>query len=271
MANCSAGMRRRGRYRLWWSLRTKDRGLAPLRRFEMNPDPADRLADGRLRRSDITRWRAAGIRRGRQRSAHLYAMRLDRETPWSWREPKEHAIRSILRTDNGSRPGKRQAQENPGNRWTPGDFCDAADSHGGTWSTDGNVYAVLDTTGKIWRIPADGGGPVVVADLSPSLLAYPQILPGASALLLTSALGGADETTIEVVSLKDGSRKVVGRGGTAARYLPNGYLVYVSGGTLFAVAFDAVRRETRGAPVAIRHRQRRVQISFGKWNSRVSP
>jgi hypothetical protein len=68
---------------------------------------------------------------------------------------------------------------------------------------------------------------------------------------LTSALGGADETTIEVLSLKDGSRKVVGRGGTAARYPGNGYIVYVSGGTLFTVAFDAVRRETRGAPVAI--------------------
>jgi hypothetical protein len=69
---------------------------------------------------------------------------------------------------------------------------------------------------------------MVVADLSPSLLAYPQVLPGAGARLLTSgALGGADQTTIEVLSLKDGSRKVVGRWGTAARYLPNGYIVYV--------------------------------------------
>jgi eukaryotic-like serine/threonine-protein kinase len=72
-------------------------------------------------------------------------------------------------------------------------LCNAGDSHGGTWSTDGNTYAVPDTTGKIWRIPANGGGPMVLADLSPSLLAYPQVLPGASALLLTSALGGADE------------------------------------------------------------------------------
>ena len=59
---------------------------------------------------------------------------------------------------------------------------------------------------------------MIVADLSPALLAYPQVLPGSTALLLTSVLGGG--TAIEVLSLKDGSRKVVGRGGTAARYTP---------------------------------------------------
>ncbi|MBZ5622046.1 MAG: hypothetical protein LAQ69_25455 [Acidobacteriia bacterium] len=130
-------------------------------------------------------------------------------------------------------------------------LCDASDSHGGSWGADGNIYAVLDTTGKVRRIPGNGGNPVTVADLSPGLLAYPQVLPGSTALLLTSVFGGG--TAIEVLSLKDGSRKVVARGGTTARYLPNGYLVYLTGGTLFAVAFDPARRETRGAPVAILH------------------
>ena len=92
---------------------------------------------------------------------------------------------------------------------------------------------------------------MAVADLSPALLAYPQVLPGSTALLLTSVFGGG--TAVEVLSLNDGSRKVVARGGTAARYLPNGYLVYLSSGTLFAVPFDPARRETRGAPVAILH------------------
>lgn len=130
-------------------------------------------------------------------------------------------------------------------------LCAASDSHGGTWGVDGNIYAVLDTTGKVRRLPANGGDPVTVADLSPALLAYPQVLPDSTGLLLTSVFGGG--TAIEVLSLKDGSRKVVAPGGMAARYLPNGYLVYLSGGTLFAVAFDATRGETRGAAVPILH------------------
>ena len=38
------------------------------------------------------------------------------------------------------------------------------------------------------------------------------------------------------------------RGGTFGRYLPSGHLVYVNGGTLFAVPFDLDRLEVRGTP-----------------------
>ena len=42
-----------------------------------------------------------------------------------------------------------------------------------------------------------------------------------------------------VQSLKSGERKRLIAGGTDARYLPTGHLVYALGGTLFAVVFDS--------------------------------
>ena len=45
--------------------------------------------------------------------------------------------------------------------------------------------------------------------------------------------------------------KDIVRGGYYGRYLPNGYLVYIHQGSLFAMRFDAGGQETRGAAVAV--------------------
>jgi len=130
-------------------------------------------------------------------------------------------------------------------------LCDAADLLGGTWGDDNSIVAVLDQTGSLWRIPSEGGERTLVANIAPARPGWPQMLPGSEAVLFTEMQGGAEGAGIEVLSLKDRQRKTVARGGTYARYLPNGYLVYVSSGRLFAVAFDPIRQQTRGLPVAI--------------------
>jgi hypothetical protein len=64
-----------------------------------------------------------------------------------------------------------------------------------------------------------------------------------------------DSYTIEVLTLADGSRKVVARGGQSPRYLASsdgtGYLVYVNRATLFAIPFDLATLETRGTAVPV--------------------
>jgi hypothetical protein len=60
-----------------------------------------------------------------------------------------------------------------------------------------------------------------------------------------------DTAFIDVLSLKDRVRKTVARGGTAARYLPTGHLIYSNRNTMFAVPFDLAARETRGAAVPV--------------------
>ena len=51
--------------------------------------------------------------------------------------------------------------------------------------------------------------------------------------------------------LKTGERKTLVTGGSDARYVPTGHLVYALSGVLFAVPFDARRLEVRGGPVSV--------------------
>jgi hypothetical protein len=77
-------------------------------------------------------------------------------------------------------------------------------------------------------------------------------IPGAQAVVyaVIGALG-ADAATIEALSLRDGTRRTLVRGGTAPRYLSSGDLVYVNQGTLFAVKFDQGALAVRGLPVPV--------------------
>jgi dipeptidyl aminopeptidase/acylaminoacyl peptidase len=133
------------------------------------------------------------------------------------------------------------------------DLCSAPNFFGGSWGEDGSIIAALNLIGGLTRIPAEGGTPTPVTELAPGEITHrwPQILPGGRAVLFTASIstGGFDGASVEVVSLADHRRKTQVRGGTFGRYLPGGYLVYVSKSTLFAVPFDPEKLEVRGTPV----------------------
>jgi serine/threonine-protein kinase len=86
---------------------------------------------------------------------------------------------------------------------------------------------------------------------------WPQVLPGGQAVLFTVS-GNAtnfDVASIAVASLKDGTHKILERGGTYGRYVSasdgTGYLAFVNRGTLFAVPFDLQKLEVHGTPVPV--------------------
>jgi Tol biopolymer transport system component len=60
-----------------------------------------------------------------------------------------------------------------------------------------------------------------------------------------------DHAQIVVQSLKTGQRKVLVEGGSDARYLPSGHIVYALGGVLFAVPFNVQRLEVTGGPIPV--------------------
>jgi serine/threonine protein kinase/Tol biopolymer transport system component len=144
-------------------------------------------------------------------------------------------------------------------------LSDASSAEGGSWGEDGNIIAALGAEGGLFKIASGGGAPEEITGLQPGEVTHrwPQVLPGAKAVLFTSRAGyrgeaanallagGFDDADIEVISLPDHHRKTLVRGGTFGRYLPSGHLVYVSRGTLFAVPFDLERLELRGVPVAV--------------------
>jgi serine/threonine-protein kinase len=124
-------------------------------------------------------------------------------------------------------------------------------SAAGSWGEDGNIIASR-VSNVLLRIPAEGGMPVPVTELAAgeTRQSFPQVLPGGKAVLFTS-FASTVQTTIQVMSLGDRRRKTVHRGGTFARYLPSGHLVYLDQGTLFAVPFDLSRLEVSGTPVPV--------------------
>ena len=137
---------------------------------------------------------------------------------------------------------------------SPVTLCDATDLLGASWSEDGSIIATLNSTGTLWRVSAAGGTPTRVIDLSAEGISprWAQVLPGGTHVLFTAVRGpAADRANLEVLSVRDGTRKVVVRGGTFGRVLAPGLLAYVNQGALYAQPFDLRRLETTGpaAPV----------------------
>ncbi len=138
--------------------------------------------------------------------------------------------------------------------------CNSGASYtGGDWGDDGNIALSLGAHAGLSRVSSTGGNPVPVTELQGEERShrYPQVLPGSKAVLFTvqNANAGVDDSNIEVVTLADHRRKTLLHGGTFGQYVGasggKGYLTYVNRGTLFAVAFDAVKLETSGAPVPV--------------------
>ncbi len=89
-------------------------------------------------------------------------------------------------------------------------------------------------------------------------MVVPQSLPGGKAILFaacTTLGNAADGCNVEALTLGDGRRKILARGGHSPHYVPSsnglGYLIYLNKATLFAIPFDPVTLETRGTAVPI--------------------
>ncbi len=137
----------------------------------------------------------------------------------------------------------------------PATLCGTETVLGGTWGADDTIVMGGFTSG-LWRVSAAGGTSRKLAapDLSQSERAYlwPQLLPGGKSVLFTIWTGSSfDEARIAVADLETGQHRTIFEGGTDARYLPTGHLLYERGGSLLAVPFDAKRLRTKGSPVTV--------------------
>ena len=136
-------------------------------------------------------------------------------------------------------------------------LCETQDSRGGTWSDDGTIVFAPATTTGLSRVPAGGGTPEALTEIDSEKNErshrWPFFLPGGKHVLFIAQEGGVDyqDANIEVVSLETGERKVVHQGGTYARYLPTGHLVYLRDATLFAAPFDLGGLEVSGLPAPV--------------------
>ena len=138
--------------------------------------------------------------------------------------------------------------------------------YGGSWGPDDTI--LLGQTDGILRVSADGGTPALVIPAEAGeQMDGPQLLPdGESVLFSVTASTGPmrwDEAQIVVQSLATGERTVVWEGGSAARYVPTGHLVYALRDGLYAIAFDLDSLTVSGGPVPM---VADVQRAFGRAN-----
>ena len=123
-----------------------------------------------------------------------------------------------------------------------------------SWEAEGTI--LIGHNNGISRVSANAGTPeLLIQAREGEQLHGPRLLPDGDSMLFTATTvtGSArwDQADIVVQSLATGRRTTLVKGGSDARYLATGHLIYAVGDTLFAVPFDARRLQVRGAPVAV--------------------
>lgn len=138
-------------------------------------------------------------------------------------------------------------------------LCDCLQFRGGCWGADDNIIFTpaggsTDESG-LWKISASGGKKERLTTNDPNLGEYghfwPQILPGGKAVLFTNIGSGFDEHQIEVYSLVSNKRQSIFKGGSYARYIPTGHLIYARDETLYAVRFDIEQMKIIGPHIPV--------------------
>jgi len=136
-------------------------------------------------------------------------------------------------------------------------LCDAPNARGGDWGDNGLIVFAPGPATALFKVSSAGGTPEPFTALDNQNSAvthrWPQFLPGANDVLFTFSSTGLafDEADIVVYSTTSGKLKTVLHGGSYARYVPSGHLVYERNNTLFAVPFDLKRLEVTGSPAPV--------------------
>lgn len=145
----------------------------------------------------------------------------------------------------------------------PTTLCPLEGPRGLSWTEDGIVFGAQ---GKgILRASANGGEPeVLVALKGGEILSQPHLLPGGRAVLFTVNSSGNrefqswDTAKVVVQALPTGERKTLIEGGSDARYLRSGHIIFAFSGTLRAVTFDLGRLEVTSGAVPVLEGVRRA-------------
>jgi serine/threonine protein kinase/Tol biopolymer transport system component len=123
-------------------------------------------------------------------------------------------------------------------------LCECGRAFGASWGSDGTIV-FASKLGGLRRVSASGGKPDTLTHLDSGSgevsHRLPHVLPDGKAVLFTalpSLSRGWNEARIYAQSLVTGERTLLVEGGSDARYLPTGYLVFAREGKLMAVHFD---------------------------------
>ena len=130
-------------------------------------------------------------------------------------------------------------------------------TRGGAWLPDDSIVVAPTQTAALVRVSADGKSqPFTTLDVALGERAHlwPQAMPGGRQILFTIRRGTTtdmESADVGIVDVATGDRRILLKGAAFAQYSPSGHLLFVRGGTLFAVPMDPTAKEIRGTPTPI--------------------
>ncbi len=133
------------------------------------------------------------------------------------------------------------------------------------WDDSGILFTQF---GKgLMRVSADGGAQAAIVRLTDkdgTALQSVQLLPDGDTVLFSLARADAwysnvwQKADVFIQSIRTGERKTVVEGGSDARYVPTGHLIYIVDGTLMAAPFDLDRKQVTAGQMPVIEGVRRV-------------
>ena len=146
-------------------------------------------------------------------------------------------------------------------------ICSADEVFGMVWDQSGLIFG--RGRGGIARCPIGGGRPEQLVSVEDEQEAHgPQMLPSGDAVLFTLAAVGVgrkqwdrdrwDEASVVVQTLSTGERKTLIDGGSDARYISSGHVLYALGGVILSVPFDAGSQRVTGQATPVLEGVRRT-------------
>ena len=136
---------------------------------------------------------------------------------------------------------------------TASKLAEGSFTNGVTWGVDDTI--VFSGSKGLMKVPAAGGteAALTTVDEGKNEFAHrrPQFLPGGTHLLFTVHTKGDVTPQFAILDLRAGTYRTVAPGGINGRYLTTGHLVYVRGGTLFALPFDLASQSVTGLEVPV--------------------
>jgi Tol biopolymer transport system component len=124
------------------------------------------------------------------------------------------------------------------------EIANAEIGFGGVWAPDNTIIFAPNNASELMRVHADGGAVESVTTLDTARGEFshrwPELLPDGRTMLFTGGTDGSwDDADIVMQRLGSGDRRTLVQGGTAPRYSSTGHVLYVRGGILHALPFDA--------------------------------
>ena len=141
----------------------------------------------------------------------------------------------------------------------PTTICDCREPLGASWGQDDTIVFACENGTGLRRVSASGGDPEQITEVDREAgersHRLPHLLPGGKEVLYTVVryffITDWSQAQIVVQSLESGQRKVLIEGGSDARYVPTGHLVFAREATLMAVPFDLATLSATGPPVPV--------------------